>query len=596
MKTISNLKNIYQKLMSSWFMPAQSEQEETTITSQITYGTVQVVRGNVIVSDPQHEGAYAVLVVPDQPTIHVYKNGEVVHGEVILMETDQVEVKLDAVDETITYQAIVSSNQMEVSVRVEAKQGVFFTLRDTPPSQRLSLPVIETYNALKLPAADDILALVNRYVGEVDYNAIGRLCNAFSECEVVLRGTFPQDGIATGVVVLKELDSTYDDALGYHHGPLVQTGEVLAVRHAPVLGISGQNVYGKTIPPKEAIVGSRLTLGAGVSVRQGQVVAARSGRLTCRYGVLEVIPELRFEENITVKQGEVSYDGNVYVLGSITDGAVVRASGMVTVLGDVDHATVFGGQGIYIGGGIYGSKIVSGYQLMAYEKLGDLLAAIEVELKRFHMEYGLMIDQALKRPDVNTVIAKIPDLLFSKRHEKLNTLLNQLLEEQEHSLTDVDLPLQEIKRLVRDHWLEGERLKLLDEDILELLDHVKRTLTVLGHPPQPKALIRAGNVSYSELQSVGNIIIKKNCFTSSLQSRRAVAVHKNIVGGFVVAGRRIYAGELGSLSGTETSVRVDDPQGLIRVAITHINTLMQVGIDRRRVYDLERDVRFGGAV
>ena len=84
--------------------------------------------------------------------------------------------------------------------------------------------------------------------------------------------------------------------------------------------------------------------------------------------------------------------------------------GTVTVF-----ASVYGGDGVFVGGGIYNSKVISGYQQIAYEYLAGLLMKIEVEVRRFQAEYRLMLEQASWRPNANVLIVKILEFLFEKR-------------------------------------------------------------------------------------------------------------------------------------------------------------------------------------
>lgn len=562
----------------------------------MVHGKAGVRDGKVVITDPQNDGSYATIVVPSNPMIAVFVNGKQEHGEVVLTQSQRVDVKFSSVEPSVTYEAIVSDSEMNVTVQAKVTKGVKLSLRDCEPSRHLVLTVEETYTVPESSPPSVVLSMLSDkgYSGIVDYVAVNRLCNAVgTQEEAVLRGIAPKDGREGKSRASANFRAERDEMFRTNMCATVSIGTTVAVFEPEIEGVPGKNVYGAIIAPTKTIH-IRPSLGHGVINVDGNIVAVRDGRLKYTKHVIDVIPELVFHRDISKDDGDIHFDGNVIVRGSIADGSVVRASGTVTVYGVIQKSNIFGEKGIYVSEGIYESNVVSGHQQIIYKNLLSLLGKMILELKRFEEEYSAMMSHAIKRFDAYVTIPKIPSLLFENRHANLDQMLGMFVDNYSKELTEFDSSYRALKELVEFRWRGVHRFKVSQKDIELLFEKIVAFNKEIKSSPKELSIVKAANITSSSIRSVGNILVTGSCRSSTLESENTVSIRKNLCGGFVVASKSVYVSELGNPAGVESSVRVTHPNGFIDVELRHQNTLLEVNGRRSYSYNSERSVRFRG--
>lgn len=567
------------------------------MTRPMVHGTVCFRDGEIIVTDPRNDGAYATIIVPETPLVRVLVDGEQVYGEVVISESHSVEVQVYSVEPSISYKAIVSEDELSVTVQANVVTGVNLCLKNVESCRNLRFSIEETYSHPEPMPPEMILHVLSEhgYVGAIDYDAVYRLCNPSDQQEeVVLRGVLPKRGLPAKLRASAALGVEYDSFLHTTRLSAVSIGTTVAILESEIQGVPGRNVYG--IPVEAKINWDQMSphFGRGVINVNGDIVAIRDGRPRYTKQVVDVVPELTLDQDISGRDDEVQFDGNIIVHGSIREGAVVKVSGTVTVYGDIDGSTVYADKGVVVQGGIYGSKVVSGYQQVLYKNLLDLTWKVIPELRRFQEEHTLMVEYVKKRSDMPDTLLRIPSILFEKRHTALEQMLTRVVDEYTDELFGTDTSYQSLKELVESRWRGENRVTVSNNDIQALLDNMNTFDQEIRGLPKEQTILRATNVVSSSLQSVGNIIITGNVESSTLESRSTVSVHKGLRGGFVIAKKSVFVTELGTPAGVETSVRVEDPQGFVRAKVININTLIEVNRTRNRTYNTERNVRIGG--
>lgn len=562
----------------------------------MVHGTVCVRDGKVMVTDPKNDGSYATILIPENPLIQIYVDGERVFGEMVVNESSSIEIRILSEEPSISYDAIVTGDELSVLVRANVTRGRNVYLDDVPPRRQLVLAIRERYTDPSPASSEVILNLLskNGYNGAIDSHAVNRLCSVKDDQEeVVLRGVMPTCGHPGKLRASNSFKIEYDSLLHIHRSPVVSIGTPIAVLEPGMEGIVGRDVYGVSIPARNVDM-QQVKLGYGLIQVNQDIVAVREGRPRYTKQIIDVISELVLDTDISTEDGTVSFDGNIVIHGSIQGGAIVTASGMVTVYGSIDQSSVFAGQGVFVQEGIHRSHVVSGHQQIHYENLLNLLGKMIPELKRFKEEYSLMVAHAIKRFDAYVTIPKIPSLLFEKRHEGLSQMLGQFVNDYSEELSQFDHSYRELRDLIESSWKGDNRYKVVQKDIEFLLVKLISLSDEIKNQPKDFAVVRATYISSSSIQSGGNIIVTGNCDSSTMESRKTVAVQKNVRGGFIVANKSVHVGELGNPSGVETSVRVNDSNGFIHLKLNHTNTLLEVNGRRIRTYNTERDVRFGG--
>lgn len=124
----------------------------------------------------------------------------------------------------------------------------------------------------------------------------------------------------------------------------VTTGEIIARIVPGQPGLSGVDIFGKTIPPAEP---RKVTLRAGRNVTldeaSGCYVAGREGRLNMSDNILSVDETCEIAGNVGIETGNIKFAGHVSVAQDINDLSVVEAEGGVEVGGVIGAASVRSG-------------------------------------------------------------------------------------------------------------------------------------------------------------------------------------------------------------------------------------------------------------
>ena len=137
---------------------------------------------------------------------------------------------------------------------------------------------------------------------------------------------------------------------------MTKKGEILAVVGKAEPGIDGYNVLGKMI---KAINGESNVLCAGQNVvvtDDGKFKAVCDGQISLNGKVLSVFLHYMVEGDVDYGCGNISFNGNVTIKGSVLPGFEVKAEGDIVVMKNVDRATLKAGRDIKINSGIIGSK------------------------------------------------------------------------------------------------------------------------------------------------------------------------------------------------------------------------------------------------
>lgn len=133
----------------------------------------------------------------------------------------------------------------------------------------------------------------------------------------------------------------------------VNEGQVLATKIPPTPGMPGRNVLNEEIPP---VAGKDLVwpLGKGVSVVDNRMLAAIAGQVIIKGGRINVLPVYDVSGDVDYSTGNIRFNGNVFIRGSIKPGFTIHAEGDVKVAGGINCAQISCGGTLTVGGGIQG--------------------------------------------------------------------------------------------------------------------------------------------------------------------------------------------------------------------------------------------------
>lgn len=139
----------------------------------------------------------------------------------------------------------------------------------------------------------------------------------------------------------------------------VKRGDSLAYYHSAGKGEDGHTVTGLRIPSKK---GKEMPLlrGKGFMVKDDKktYVAGVDGKVDLRGNTLEVSQVLNLRD-VNQSVGNVSFDGDVLIAGTVSDGVVIEAGGDVIVDGFVENATISATGDVILKQGMNGNGVAS---------------------------------------------------------------------------------------------------------------------------------------------------------------------------------------------------------------------------------------------
>lgn len=228
-----------------------------------------------------------------------------------------------------------------VDVKVEKDRA---TMLVKSSAVRDSVTVTREIVAAKLAAL--------KVVAGVDWKAVDTVIAAkqYDKTIVIAQGTMPGTSKDAWIqekvkidpdvkpVVAKDGHADYKNVDNIHQ---VKKGDVLAIKHPAVQGEPGQDIFGKATPaPAAKDVPFKLGSNTEVSADGLQLVASTGGYVFHQAGAICVGITYTLKGDVDFKTGNLHYQGDIIIMGNVTDGFTVEAEGDVTVEGNVDAATI----------------------------------------------------------------------------------------------------------------------------------------------------------------------------------------------------------------------------------------------------------------
>ncbi len=128
----------------------------------------------------------------------------------------------------------------------------------------------------------------------------------------------------------------------------VQPGQRVALYHPATSGQMGRNVFGMDLPTVSGKNLPRLSLDKIRILDDGVTyVSKKEGLVSVKDGILNIVERLEFKEDVGYGTN-VSFDGDIYVHGSVLESAVLQAGGDIIIDGSVEAAIIKAGGDVVI--------------------------------------------------------------------------------------------------------------------------------------------------------------------------------------------------------------------------------------------------------
>lgn len=548
------------------------------------HGTVFIQNNQIIVTDPEAEGSYAVIEVPNSKGIQVVVDGKPARGALTVDSKLHIEIKTSNVAPERKLQWLPSEDKLSLCAKLFMRSGIEYHYQDTPtPVRRLSLQVVESSVPPQPFTAEEVMKDLaqTEFVATIDEQGLAVLSQSTATNEVVLLQGTPMDpGVPAGYAPVP-LKRRYDPLHLHMHVATVISGTIVGRYSSGRAGHPGRDIYGSDIPvPEHQPVPA---LGDGVQDVAGQLVAKRSGRLVFSSPLIDVVPELMLQQDISPKDGQVIFDGDVWVGGSVLDGCFIKATGRVVIEGNVMNAKVVSEHGIWVYGNVTGSTLLAGQVSLLYGELHPHLKEVIQEFPSFFRDCDVLINEAQKQQLTRSKIHLIPAALLQNRYQSMLDRLESLAANYA-VLTTIDSAYRELFELLRNKWtgiqvtaIQLDDAKLMHTKLEDYLRYVENALT------SRFAHVTVASATSSAIQATGNVCVTgKGLYGTHVDSQRSILIKKSARGSALSAQRAVYVHELGSAAAAECSVAVKRRSGIIYLGIRHPNTLLTLGTEQHR--------------
>jgi len=552
-------------------------------------GSVQILHGEVKVTEPIGTGRYPSIIAGD-PGVDVYVNGKKILGGYIITGEDRIRLVPKRIPPKTEIKVQVSEDKMKAYLTISQEPGKIFYVEDTEPENSIYIRTAYQEVPASKPTMEqciEALRAENILEEYINKNAIEEFLETNSEGKVLAaQGRAPIHGIDSKIKLFfknekyRNPDLDTDKAvnlLDYIIIPSVKIGEVLAAKLTPAIpGRDGVNVRGEVVKAKD---GKEIELAAGMGttlIENSKIVAAINGRPVFEKGVISVVPLQVIPGDVDANTGNIRFDGDVLVKGSVKEGTKVVAGGEVIVYGSVYGAEIISRGNVKVYGKVINSKITAGGNMILYlvvlPKMERILSFIEKALHQVMtvssdhggQNIGRLVYEIINNHGPLEELLKEVEMILSLLDDEKKKELSSILDRIKYSIIGI-------------HALHIHK----QEQIQELCNAVCKYVQGIKAEYLKNVDIEFGYSQNSFLQSGGCVISTgQGCYQTRIVAKNRIVfrLRSSVVrGGVLIAGKHIRAGIVGSPAGIRTYCRVLDPKGKINAEYYYDNTYINVG-------------------
>ena len=163
----------------------------------------------------------------------------------------------------------------------------------------------------------------------------------------------------TGKSTFKTSDNNSTESIDYKQSMSiseVNPGDKIGYFIPPTNGKSGYNIFGKTLPARNGKV-AKLALSDGVELTEDNttIIATKKGRPILNNNTLSVTSYYEVTGDVCYETGNICFDGDVYITGSVLDDFSVKAKN-IEICGNIGNSQIHSSGNLIVRGGISGNN------------------------------------------------------------------------------------------------------------------------------------------------------------------------------------------------------------------------------------------------
>lgn len=490
----------------------------------------------------------------------------------------------------------IDDKAMKVNLHIEVGYIIIRKIISAQPTLRLVLRAEEEKQYIPIePIAIRKQLVEQKVIYGLDHDEIKRACaTTVNGTFVIGEGKSPVAGTnghfeikvdtKTRKVQPKMRDNGTIDYREIKEFPCVDDGDLIGLIHPPVPGVNGVNIFGEPIlaPPVTGVI---VLTSHDVHLSEDglEVIAARTGMpeviIQGRHVKVAIIPKLDHRGDVTLQTGNIHFQGDVEISGTVQDTMKVEADGNIHIKGNVNMAEIIATQSLLVTANVIGSEIAVGQLFLFYGQAEPILQVLleQTEFLTTAIEQ-LNRAAAFKITDIDQHgLAPLLDVLFRGRFKELHQQLQLFIRTTEEHKALMNEEWQKYIKEIKNGFLNVAMSHFKTAHDLERF--VKRTAYLLERVVLPQLdhiFAQFHYIQNSQILAGGPVQVKKGCYNTQLRCSGILEVTGFLRGGDYYAAKGMHIQEAGTIGSNSTKLTVKED------AVIHVDkllggTILQIG-------------------
>lgn len=493
----------------------------------------------------------------------------------------------------------VNEEKQQIELFVRPGEVAVPYIKDCPPVYELKLEYEfrrQRQNQLK---PENVLEQLNKmevFDDLIRYDEINHACQSMEEGTFIpAEGILPVDGKHGELQFNIEIEKKHllyrekaDGTLDFRESsyiPSVQDGDVLGKVVPPEKGEDGLSVFGELLKARDGKP-VKIKTGHGleydeesntiISRAYGRPVVKRAG-LTAH---ISILPTYTHKGDLTVKDGNISFIGDVEVTGDVYEGMKVSAEGGIYIHRNVMSAVLQARNDVVVMKNAINSTVNAGKDHDLYHEATEKLALFNKEMKSMIgalkqlFQTGHIQSVYDEKKGLRPVIRVLADKKFKDFRPYTESVI-AFIDQEEAAL---DQPWHDLRDRLKTYISISLRREKVELEHVEHIFHQSMTLQEISESPsQSAASITLSYTLNSTLFSSGTIdITGKGSVQSFLKAGSAVTVKGRLIGGRVYGEEKVVIEKAGSETGVKTIIETSE-EGKIFIDEAFPDVYLRVG-------------------
>lgn len=557
-----------------------NEEQEIESTKEL-FG-VKVEAGKIIVTDSPNEDD--IITIKACPGVNIYINGEISNQITPVTSKDKIEYKFDEIEPVRGADISITTDRMEAYINIKSTPIHVYELESQGYRKNLTLAKkkIGDKHPPKYTQKELIDLLANKGVRygvlKEELEVISEEYEAFNK--LIAKGLPVIDDVPDEIQLLfKESEELhYKDSeakIDYRNRFLIanaKAGDIIGKIVQGKAGSDGQDIFGTQIKRKTAkkVV---FKIGEGCKLENNNIIATTEGKPAFKANTF-VVNRLYKVDQVDLKSGNIDFVGNVEVVGAVEEGMEVKAGNELNVGKNVDSAVIRASGRITIGGNILNSTVTAGCENVERRQYYDNL----VNLKSIIKELGASAEQVRENKLLGErQYGEIVKILIENKFKSLPKLARNILNyNMSQGVQQSEITTFIINKLLGMGPLKIKEIKEIENFQVIVEEEIEEIENLIVIP----ADIYLEYAQGATIEASGSVFITgKGQYTSNIIALNNIEfVNEKSVcrGGTLSAGSEIKLKTVGSSAGVSTILKVPK-KGRITAEVAYNNTIFCFG-------------------